>query len=137
MNTDRFKFRVWDKEKREYLTGFVISPDGTFAIFNLRFRAFSNPLTERDGYILEQCTGLKDKNGKLIFEGDVVSGSWNTTLVVFWDEFSTSFRAKPLNEGGTDGTLHYYSTFATMKDGKTQCINYEVIGNIHEMEIEK
>lgn len=121
MNTDRFKFRVWDKEKREYLTGFVISPDGTFAIFNLRFRAFSNPLTERDGYVLEQCTGLKDKNGNLIYEGDIVQYNGKTNGIVLFRNGSFVWDWK-INDPPIYGL---------------DSMDQEIIGNIHDNELEK
>lgn len=59
----RFKFRVWDKEEKEYLQeGALIDSRTGFIVGYL----------DADCFIVEQCTGLKDKNGKLIFEGDVV-----------------------------------------------------------------
>lgn len=50
---DRFKFRVWDIEYKKYY------PASDFCIEDLQ--------DSGDEIIVEQCTGLEDENGKLIF----------------------------------------------------------------------
>lgn len=108
MSNDRFKFRVWDNDENEYLQegALIDSRTGDIAGY---FPA--------DQYTIEQCTGLTDKNGKLIYEGDVLlfNGSRNP---VYFDD-------------GSFVILHSGSVFIPIKQKYTDV--FEIIGNIHEM----
>ena len=73
----------------------------------------------RNGLVFMQCTGLKDKNGKLIYEGDICKYKFEEIdeqkAIIYFNKELCSFLAKPLND------FQY-----------TRINNCEVIGNIYE-----
>lgn len=114
---DRFRFRAWDRINDKWLSDKNCIEIGTGYLTD--FYDVEQAFNRR--YVLMQCTGLKDKNGKLIYEGDIVkifhiSGTMQGKLftdVVEWNELRYRFDTEKYGVFDEDDT-------------------YEVIGNIYE-----
>ena len=113
---DRFKFRVWNKNTHSFTTGSAIKFGGLCFVDE---EDFGIKLGEhQECYIIEQCTGLKDKNGKLIYENDQFYDSNKRLCTVSWH----------------NGAFH--NGFGNLL-GNFRTDEIEIIGNIHEQAEQK
>ena len=79
---------------------------------------------EVDPSTICQCTGLKDKNGELIWENDISRTIYNGIehiYQVIWDESELDFKA-------TNGEKNYKSNFEYLPC----CDEVEIIGNVFD-----
>lgn len=106
------KFRVWDKENEFYDDDFNLSEE----LYGLTISS--------NNHIFEQYIGLKNKNGKEIYEGDWIKADNQKWLV------------EPIGSLERDG--HYFG-LCVSPDGNgdnyfidESILKGEIVGNIHE-----
>lgn len=129
--SDRLKFKIWFPDEKDMMTpdtdgNLYVHMGGSLYYIN------HNPWTNKDDadketgpYIILPCTGLYDSNKKLIYDGDIVQGSYGIPPVSVRSVVEYRDGAYYINTEG------HWPSEALLKEG-IECLQLEIIGNIHE-----
>lgn len=114
------KVRLYSKPAKQYVDYITIGFLNTGELRSYSTENGFGPVLE-DNYIVEQYTGLKDKSGKEIYEGDIIRYD-AIDYKVLWADYYAGFETKRLNSPWNNAglTLHFLASVG------------RVIGNVHE-----
>jgi hypothetical protein len=114
MSNNRQKYRVWDGKKKAYAhEGYVVTQLGLVGTYDPFVGLIRNIYCT-----VEHCTGLADKNGNPVFDGDVIQEN-GINRYIHW------------HDGGWCYSVRYDSK-CHWRLQKEDVENAEIIGNIHD-----
>ena len=127
------KFRAWDKDKRIMLSWEQIIHNSKMNLFGGLFELF-----RREEIKAMQFTGLQDKHGKDIYEGDILKIDWenceyveNKLYNIKYYECTGAYCLADLRTDGADDIISFEEIFSSDGTDVSE-IPLKIIGNIHE-----
>ncbi len=122
------KFRAWDKYSKKFIG---LNKNDFFSIRNDGFIGINNSAVEnpQKNYILNQFTGLLDKNGKELFDGDIVKFRHNADNIIGGQTEigEVNFYEQVLGFGFKTGVESW-----NWMNYDEDLFDFEIIGNIFE-----
>jgi uncharacterized phage protein (TIGR01671 family) len=121
---NRFKFRVWDKMRLQFIYPHNDNQQHFIIDLNGRFHNLQNG-SGGDDYVIQQYTGLTDSNDDPIYEGDIIIDNQKQKYEIIFDENHARYDLKVCGENKLRGQTSYGTEIYEKK-------HIEVIGNIFE-----
>ena len=113
------------KKEKIYKVRFIDFDNETVELFDEPFHNIYAYVYDFEEVEFMENTGLKDKNGKYIYEGDIVTvnGTWD--CIIKYKQSSCAFVLKSIDSRWSTGYFSNYDDIEEM---------LEVIGNVYENE---